>query len=531
MKSLSIFVSAYLKNTQNKIIFGLTIFISFVLAIFQSVFIPKILVSFIKRNKNIWPITGVLFVAFLLFYLKLLLEKECYINLRQTTREHLFKCVINKYSENYKEVDIGTHITRVFDGTRHFERVLSSLTIYILPFLFSVLSISLATMYIHFKIGLPLLVGFLITCALIGVFGTLIYFSKQKEERCYCALNNDLNTTFKNLMNTYINNENNNTKTKISKEQQKLTQFAMDAQWMMILLSSSIYINTIVWLLVAIYMHFNVRTENSSILIMFLILYATLSFSAAPELAQLFASLGLCSGISPHLNQLEDYNRHDNTSKITSGAIDIKNLTFHYKGKKNLFERFNLSIRDGEKVAIVGHSGRGKSTLAHLILKMHTNYKGSIKIGNINIKTISPSHLRNNVVYINQRTTLIDGTVMDNMRFGSRDTSSVALVQQKLSTYQLHTVFSKLTNGLNEKIVESGANISLGMQKIILLIRGILKCKTARVVIIDEPLAALDPKTRAKVIRMIERECAHQTVLIITHDMEIQSIVDNTIHL
>ena len=531
MRSLSIFVNQYLKSSTNKIIFGLTILVSFVLAVFQSVFIPKILVSFIKQTKNLWPITGVLLVAFLLFYLKSMLEKHFYINLRQTTREYLFRCVINKYSENYKDIDIGTHITRVFEGTRHFQRVLESLTIFILPFLFSTLSISIATMYMNFNIGLPLFVGFLMTCVLIGVFGTLLYFSKQKEEQCYCALNNNLNTTFKNLMNTYINNEDNNTKQKISNEQKTLTTFAMKAQWMMILLSSSIYLNTIIWLLVAIYMHFKVQTDNASILIMFLILYGTLSFNAAPELAHLFASLGICSGIAPYLNKLENYNSNYTNSKITSGSVEVNNLSFHYKGKQNLFENFNLSIRDGEKVAIVGHSGRGKSTLAHLLLKMHSNYKGSIKIGNVNIKHISPTHLRDNVVYINQRTTLIDGSVIDNMRFGSGETSTDELVRQKLSKYKLNTVFSKLTDGLNEEIVESGANISLGMQKIILLIRGILKCKNARVVIIDEPLAALDPKTRSKVLHMLETECAHKTVIIITHDMEIQSIVDKTIHL
>ena len=133
MKSLTIFVGQYLKTTQNKIIFGLTILTSFILAVFQSVFIPKILVSFIKKNKNIWPLAGVLLLTFFLFYIKLILEKEFYINLRQTTREYLFKCIINKYSENYKEVNIGTHITRVFEGTIHFQRALGSLLKYVLP--------------------------------------------------------------------------------------------------------------------------------------------------------------------------------------------------------------------------------------------------------------------------------------------------------------------------------------------------------------------------------------------------------------
>ena len=100
-----------------------------------------------------------------------------------------------------------------------------------------------------------------------------------------------------------------------------------------------------------------------------------------------------------------------------------------------------------------------------------------------------------------------------------------------LNKYDLTTIFDNLPNDINETVRVNGGNLSMGMQKIIILVRGILKSRNAHILIIDEPLARLDQKTIVKVLNMIRNECKSKTLLIITHDKEIYPIVDRIVDL
>ena len=171
----------------------------------------------------------------------------------------------------------------------------------------------------------------------------------------------------------------------------------------------------------------------------------------------------------------------------------------------------------------MGRSGSGKSTLAKLMLKLYP-YQGSIKIDNTDIQSLDTSTIRDKVSYVNQRTELLEETVIDNIRFGSN--SSPKEVMSILSKYQLQEVFSGLGKGVHEQCLIDGKNLSLGMQKVIILVRGVLKSKNSLVVFFDEPLAALDQKTRKKVIKMIMTECGNKTIIVITHDPEIVPYMD-----
>ena len=154
---------------------------------------------------------------------------------------------------------------------------------------------------------------------------------------------------------------------------------------------------------------------------------------------------------------------------------------------------------------------------------MH-NYTGKIYLDNKNIQKIHTDTLRKNIVYINQRTTLLDGTVIKNMMYGNRQSQSQ--IVGLLKRYDLLTIFSGLKKGVYERVLMSGTNLSLGMQKVIILVRGILKAQDSKIIFFDEPLAGLDQISRTKVIKMILTECVDNTIIIITHDKEIIPYMD-----
>jgi ATP-binding cassette subfamily C protein len=531
VNNISVYFSEYFKKRDHIIIFTATILVSFVLAILQSVAMPSLIVHIVKTRNGFCKVVALLLLIFALFFIKMKLEWRCLIDIRHSAREMLFKSIINKYSEDYKEADIGSHITRVFDGTRHCIACTMSFTRHILPQLFSVLCISIAVMVLNFNVGMPLLVGFLFSMVLKYFLGRSVVVSKQTEEAVFCKINNNMNNTLKNLMNTYINNEMQHTKNGISHDQHQLRQTGQTATHKTNTLSYAVYLNTLVWVLISLHLLLSLKeTENTSLILMFLVLYISLNFSLASEISVFCSSLGFSCGIAPYLIELKNYNKEWNNRAIQSSSIEIKNLTFQYKGKKPLFKNYNLRIEDGEKVAVMGRSGSGKSSIAQLLIKLHSNYKGTIKIGNVNIRTVSPDYIRSIVIYVNQRTVLIKGSVMENIKFGNRSVKG-AYVVRKLEKHGLMGIFANLTNGLDEQVVEGGANLSLGMQKIIFLVRGILKCKQGRIIIFDEPLSGLDPETRTKVLNMIKQECQNKTLLIITHDMEVKKIVDRTYNL
>jgi ATP-binding cassette subfamily B protein len=208
--------------------------------------------------------------------------------------------------------------------------------------------------------------------------------------------------------------------------------------------------------------------------------------------------------------------------------LSFQNVSFKYNNNNNILENFNMNIIIGERVAIVAPSGKGKTTVMKLLLKFYKPQKGNILVDNININDINTNHLRENINYVNQKTILINDTIINNMRYGN-NTSDNGIIEL-LNHYDLLYLFNNDINELKKIVEINGTNISMGIQKIIFLIRGILKTNCS-IYIFDEPLTSLDIDTRKKIMKMIDDMVGNKTTIIITHDIEIKQIVDRIINL
>lgn len=220
-------------------------------------------------------------------------------------------------------------------------------------------------------------------------------------------------------------------------------------------------------------------------------------------------------------------NKNKTINSLSNFDIKILNLNFQYN-KKKILSNLNLNIKNKSKTAIIGRSGYGKSTLCKLILKLY-KYDGLIKINNIDIQNINTTYLREKIIYVNQNTNMIDTNIIDNMKYGSSYNDKFII--QLLNKYDLNNIFNGLKDGINNSIEFGGSNLSVGMQKVIILIRGILKSYKGNIIIFDEPLAGLDNNTRIKVIKLILNETKNKTLIIITHDKEILPYMDNVINI
>ena len=210
-------------------------------------------------------------------------------------------------------------------------------------------------------------------------------------------------------------------------------------------------------------------------------------------------------------------------------SIKLNNVSYKYDEKSNyILKNVNIHFEPKKINVITGKSGSGKTTIMKLIVKLYKPTKGSIQYDELNSVDICETDVRENIYYVNQRTILFEESVLYNLQYGN-DTTKEDVIKL-LETYDLLDYYSPLEFGIESNSGVNGSHLSLGMQKIIMVVRGILKPNKG-VLILDEPLSSLDKETRQKIVKMIVHETKNKTVIAISHDPEILPYADNVIHL
>ena len=198
---------------------------------------------------------------------------------------------------------------------------------------------------------------------------------------------------------------------------------------------------------------------------------------------------------------------------ITKGKIQIKNLSFAYENN-NVLNDLNILIPEGKKVAIVGLSGSGKSTIISLLLRFFNDYKGDIFIDDQNISQFSLNSLRSNIGLVTQETILFNDSIEANIRYGKLNATSNELL--KAAEEAGVTDFSNLLpKKLKTVVGESGIKLSGGQRQRIAIARAILK--NAPILLLDEATSSLDNLTEQKIQISIKKLMKNRTSLIITH--------------
>lgn len=200
---------------------------------------------------------------------------------------------------------------------------------------------------------------------------------------------------------------------------------------------------------------------------------------------------------------------------VLQGNIQFENVDFVYKDTGiHALKNFNLQIRKGEKVAIVGRTGSGKTTVAQLLLRMYDPGNGKIELDNHNIKNISLGSLREQISYVPQDVFLFSETVHNNISFGLEQ-ADTATVEKAATQAYVHKEITGFAEGYSTMIGERGVTLSGGQKQRISIARALIK--NPAIVIFDDCLSAVDVKTEKEIISSLNDYLQGKTAIIITH--------------
>lgn len=205
-----------------------------------------------------------------------------------------------------------------------------------------------------------------------------------------------------------------------------------------------------------------------------------------------------------------------NAGKLTDvkGAVELEHVCFSYVPEQNLIEDFSLQVKPGQRVAIVGPTGCGKTTMINLLMRFYETVSGSIHIDNTDIRDVQRKSLRSSYGMVLQETWLKSGTIRENIMYGKPDASEEEMIEAAKAAHA-HSFIMKMPNGYDTVIREDGGNLSQG-QKQLLCIARVMLCMPP-MLILDEATSSIDTMTEVRVQKAFAKMMEGRTSFIVAH--------------
>jgi ABC-type multidrug transport system fused ATPase/permease subunit len=508
----------------------LAVYITIILLIYplQNIYISNLVskiysgvstkVNSVGIKRHIYALIIVTGIISLLYLLKHKVEMKILPDFTHNIRQKIYEKTLLYNKESYENIELGKY---TFHNT-YIVLVLKSLLIYFLntflrTFIISIIIIGYI-LYKFPKIGILLLISFIILIIItINDVKAVININNQKN-KLYASINENIQESLFNMDNVFLNGQ---TDEEITKNNELLSKYKEISKKSYDVFNKLYYKYLTILFISFGYIYYSIFKSFSSTNFILLSVLMLLYYNNHIQFITSFFEYSQYLGeLKPEKEFFEKFFKtNDNTKQynnLTFDNVKFKNISFGY-GDNKLYQNFSLDINQNEKVLISGKSGRGKTTLIKLLLKLQKLDEGDILISGKSIKNINSDLIRKKIIYVNQKTHLFDNSILNNIKYGNN-----------ISDNEIIDLIKKYD--VNLDLYANGKSSSLGMQKMAIILRGLLKTDYD-MIIFDEPTVSLDGLNKDKIMNMILELTKDKTVIIISHDRDVEKYITKKINL
>lgn len=437
----------------------------------------------------------------------------------------IYSNIIKKYKNQYSDLDMGSILGKMTSIPTIIRELTSDICSWILPRALSIIIINIYFFFIHWKLGLVSLILIIIFIFInLNTFDKCVYQATERQ-KSQDLKNSEINDKLNNLYSIYsagdieheIESYQSNT-LKLKKKHIAALTCVNHNKIINIVFLISLFIITnayITFLYKSGEISFNLLVALFITVIYYIPCFYNVS-EAIPDITHYFGVLNNYDSFLSDLEKVEKDDNNDNRPdiKISKGTIKINKLYFDYNGTRPLFNNIDLNINGGDHIAFVGESGNGKSTLIKLIMGYYKVDDNMIFIDGHDINKINIESLRKEISFVNQNSKLFNSSIYDNISYGNG--LSHEEIDNMIQKLGVGRIFIGLRDGLNNNVGVNGDQLSGGQKQMVHILRAM--AKKNKIVIMDEPTAAIDVNNRELVIKAIKEMSKGKTLLLITHD-------------
>jgi len=474
--------------------------------------------------RYLWLIMGMQFASNVVYALQELVDAHYFPKLEQELRMDLLSKISTKQEFNYETMDGGDIITNIRNIPSNVSHFIDRFTTWVITPLITILLIGAYLMRINTPLGLKLVGILMLYMACNFAVLQSIPQEAQRQEVEEALLINHIDDALNNALSTMMCDSTTQELASIAERHARFDSYMtanLQKRAHGMMLSGVMIVaalGAIVWLIFQAYRNRTLSKANLVILLIVAIslvrhirlhtnrmIYAFLEYAKliknhafVQELAHKTVPDGLAAGFPIH------------------GNIAFSNVSYAYDGTDNkALDRVSFKIRARDRVAIVGGSGSGKTTVLKLIMGFGGAQEGSVLIDGHDVRQMRRKYLRKHISLVPQNVKLFNRSIMDNICYGSPGLDPER-VQEELKSLHVMRAFNALPDGLDSVVGKNGDKLSGGQKQIIYLLR----CYFQRtpIVLMDEPTSALDGENAKYVRRMIHAMSRHATLIVVTHD-------------
>jgi len=452
-------------------------------------------------------------------------------------RQFFFELIMERYNQNYQELKIGTILTKLIKLPWILDDISNQIQRFLLTNIILIVSNFVYLFRHHYTLGLMYLGCIGVVFIMARLYFNTCNMNIKKVEGLFDECHEEIEDTLQNLLSIYTARKIDDERDRIAdiNERTRLEQYNAGICNRKFRIYFSI-VNIFLFLAlnyVAYRLFLKGKIPVGSLVSIFILNYTILSslvglFESSKDFIAVKSHIEL---IEKFINELPESASSEKLQAIPNPErLDIiyRDVIYQPEGSQvKILDKFNLRIYPLQKIAIIGHAGSGKTSLVNLLSKIKGFQGGDIFINGISIAKLDTDDLREKIVFIPQHPKLFNRTLAENITYGLPPDITIEKIfafMRENGFTDLEAIFRKR---INEKVGKSGSNFSGGQKALIWMIRAIMK--PSSLVVLDEPTSALDGDSRTHVAKMIDIISKNRSVIIITHNYEMNDKMDRII--